>query len=125
MQSIAADDHDRQRLLGLRADRGREGGRQQAQRGGERCHDDRSDAQLGAAHHRFAHRQAGRAHLIEIRDQQARRPAPRRRRPRRNPTAAEIENGVPVNQSARMPPIVAATTLAITRSASLIELNAV
>ena len=42
-----------------------------------------------------------------------------------NPTAAEIENGVPVNFSAQIPPIVAATTLAMTSSASFIELNAV
>ena len=41
------------------------------------------------------------------------------------PTAAEIENGVPVSLSAQTPPIVAATTLTMTSSASFIELNAV
>ena len=42
-----------------------------------------------------------------------------------NPTAAEMLNGVPVSRKAQTPPIAAATTLAMTSSASLIELNIV
>ena len=42
-----------------------------------------------------------------------------------NPTAAEIENGVPVSFSAQIPPMQAATTLTITSMASFSELNAV
>ena len=42
-----------------------------------------------------------------------------------NPTAAEMLNGVPVSFRAQTPPIVAATTLAMTSRASFSELNAV
>ena len=42
-----------------------------------------------------------------------------------NPTAAEMLKGVPVSRRAQTPPIVAATTLAITSIASFTELNAV
>ena len=40
------------------------------------------------------------------------------------PTAAEIENGVPVSFSAQTPPIVAATTFAMTRRASFSDWKA-
>ena len=42
-----------------------------------------------------------------------------------NPTAAEIENGVPVNHNAQTPPIVASSTFTITSKASLTDPKAV
>ena len=65
-----ADDHDRQRLLGLRADRGRERGREQPERGGQRGDDHRPDPQLGPPEDRLADRQAGGPELVEVRDQE-------------------------------------------------------